>query len=61
MLFIVLRDDIIILTDIARSEIEAKTHALAKYGGITDTNKVDSLIKRAWNLEHEMDIKGFSF
>ncbi|KAJ5977997.1 hypothetical protein N7501_001339 [Penicillium viridicatum] len=46
---------------LTRSEIEAKTHALAQYGGITDTNKVDSLIKRAWNLEHEMDVKGFVF
>ncbi|KAJ5498973.1 MmgE/PrpD [Penicillium expansum] len=46
---------------LTRSEIEAKTHALAKYGGITDTSKVDSLIKRAWNLERETDVKGFVF
>jgi aconitate decarboxylase len=48
-------------SDITRSEIEAKTHALAKYGGIKDANKVDSLIQRAWNLEHENDVKGFVF
>jgi 2-methylcitrate dehydratase PrpD len=45
----------------SRSEIEAKTHALARYGGITDTNKVDSIIQRAWNLEKEADVKGFVF
>jgi aconitate decarboxylase len=47
--------------NIPRSEIETKTHALAKYGGITDLGKVDSIIKRAWNLEDEMDVKGFVF
>ncbi|KAJ5558840.1 MmgE/PrpD [Penicillium sp. DV-2018c] len=46
---------------LTRPEIEAKTHALAKYGGITDTAKIDSIIKRAWNLEKEADVKGFVF
>ncbi|KAJ5458098.1 hypothetical protein N7475_009486 [Penicillium sp. IBT 31633x] len=46
---------------LTRPELEVKTHALAKYGGITDTDKVDALIKRAWNLELESDVKGFVF
>ncbi|CAG8138157.1 unnamed protein product [Penicillium olsonii] len=46
---------------LTRSEIEAKTRALASYGGIADMGTVDSLIKRAWKLEHESDVRGFVF
>lgn len=44
-----------------REEIERKTRALAIYGGFTDSSKVDQIIKRAWNLEHEQDTRGFVF
>ncbi|KAJ5983364.1 MmgE/PrpD, partial [Penicillium waksmanii] len=43
---------------LTREEIERKTRALAKYGGFTDSRKVDQIIKRAWNLEHERDTRG---
>lgn len=46
---------------ITREEIERKTRALATYGGFADTGKVDEIIKRAWNLEHEKNVKGFVF
>ncbi|KAJ6051714.1 hypothetical protein N7499_011092 [Penicillium canescens] len=46
---------------LTRPDIVAKAHALARYGGIKDSNKVDYLIKRAWNLEHETNVRGFTF
>lgn len=44
-----------------REEIERKTRSLATYGGFTDVDRVNQLIKRAWNLDHEKDVKGFVF
>ncbi|CAI7567286.1 unnamed protein product [Penicillium manginii] len=46
---------------LTREEIERKTRALAIYGGFDDSSKVDEIIKRAWNLEHERDLRGFVF
>ncbi|KAJ5089371.1 MmgE/PrpD [Penicillium argentinense] len=45
----------------SEEEIERKTRTLATYGGFTDTSKVDLIIKRAWNLEHEKNLQGFVF
>jgi 2-methylcitrate dehydratase PrpD len=47
--------------DSCREEIERKTRALATYGGITDSSKVDRLIERVWNLENEKSLSGFGF
>lgn len=47
--------------DSYREEIERKTRALATYGGITDSSKVDRLIERVWNLENEKTLSGFVF
>lgn len=47
-------------TNRSRSELEAKTLALAKYGGVSDAGKIQRLIGRAWNLEHEDSLHGFS-
>jgi hypothetical protein len=44
-----------------RDEIETKMRSLARYGGITDGNKVEALIQRAWTLENESDLHGFVF
>lgn len=49
------------LQNLNRDEIERKARALATYGGFTDSNKVDQLIKRAWNLEHEKNVRDFVF
>lgn len=49
------------LTITIREEIELKTHALAAYGGITDTARVNELIQRGWNLENEISLNGFGF
>ncbi|KAL3457692.1 2-methylcitrate dehydratase PrpD [Aspergillus heterothallicus] len=46
---------------LTRAELEAKARSLAKYGGITDGDKVERLIARAWNLENETDLHGFVF
>ncbi|KAL2839098.1 hypothetical protein BJY01DRAFT_219421 [Aspergillus pseudoustus] len=46
---------------LTRAELETKARSLAKYGGITDGNKVEALIQRAWNLENETDLHGFVF
>ncbi|KAJ5770472.1 uncharacterized protein N7511_002523 [Penicillium nucicola] len=46
---------------LTRAEIETKTHALARYGGVEDSDKVESLINRAWNLENETNVQGFTF
>jgi aconitate decarboxylase len=47
--------------NLCRDELETKMKSLARYGGITDGNKVESLIQRAWNLENETDLHGFVF
>jgi hypothetical protein len=47
--------------DLFRDELETKMRSLARYGGITDDNKVERLIQRAWNLESESDLHGFVF
>lgn len=44
-----------------RPELEGKTRALATYGGVTDAVKVNLLIERAWNLENENSLGGFTF
>jgi hypothetical protein len=49
------------LANLCRDELEAKMKSLARYGGITDANKVEALIQRAWNLENESDLHGFVF
>ncbi|KAL2785455.1 hypothetical protein BJX66DRAFT_347473 [Aspergillus keveii] len=46
---------------LTRDELETKMRSLARYGGITDGNKVEALIQRAWNLENETDLHGFVF
>ncbi len=49
------------LTFDQREEIERKAHTLAAYGGFNDTEKVNQLIVRAWNLEKEKNMNGFVF
>ncbi|KAJ5640703.1 MmgE/PrpD, partial [Penicillium herquei] len=46
---------------LTKEEIERKTRALATYGGFTDVVRVNQLIERAWNLESETRLHGFSF
>ncbi|KAL2812222.1 hypothetical protein BJX63DRAFT_260809 [Aspergillus granulosus] len=46
---------------LTRTELETKTRSLAKYGGVTNVEKVEALIQRAWNLENEGDLHGFVF
>ncbi|KAJ5679559.1 hypothetical protein N7462_007803 [Penicillium macrosclerotiorum] len=46
---------------LTRDEIEKKTRSLAKYGGFTDSGKVNHLIERAWRLEKEKNVSGFVF
>ncbi|KAL6850552.1 hypothetical protein ACO1O0_007676 [Amphichorda felina] len=46
---------------LTRPELEGKTRALATYGGVTDAVKVNLLIERAWNLENENSLGGFTF
>ena len=33
--------------------------SLAAYGGVTDTDKIDALIQRSWDLEREENVYGF--
>ncbi|KAJ5172077.1 MmgE/PrpD [Penicillium capsulatum] len=46
---------------LSREELERKIRALATYGGFTDSDRVNQLIARAWNLDTERHVKGFVF
>ncbi|RSL90072.1 hypothetical protein CEP51_000947 [Fusarium floridanum] len=46
---------------LTRSELEAKVRALATYGEVTDMDKVNDLMQRAWNLENEEKLYSFTF
>ncbi|KAF4125904.1 2-methylcitrate dehydratase PrpD [Geosmithia morbida] len=46
---------------LTRPELETKMHALARYGGVTDTAKVDVTMRRAFDLENEGNLAGFWF
>ncbi|OGM42658.1 hypothetical protein ABOM_008421 [Aspergillus bombycis] len=42
---------------LTRAEIETKFKALAKYGEVKDTDRIQQIITRAWNLENEGSLK----